>query len=183
MSRDGLVCDILVLFILALGPPRFMAEGTDLPQLECLKVRVCILKLVPGILIQTCCWSTSYVLVRGRIYRNNVKRMLGWVTIRKDEILPLATTWMDLDNNILSEISQKKLRTIWFHSYVGYKTETLGHRQRERYGAVVKGKVGKIYGWWQKTIYFGWWTIYISCIIDMYTWNLYNCINQCHPKI
>ena len=32
--------------------------------------------------------------------------------IRKDEILPCVTTWIDLKNVMLSEISQKKLSTI-----------------------------------------------------------------------
>ena len=44
--------------------------------------------------------------------------------MRKDEILPFATTWMDLENIVLRKISQEQLRTIWFHSYVGNKTET-----------------------------------------------------------
>ena len=39
------------------------------------------LKVVERILIQICRSSTSYMLVRVRIYRNNVKRMVGWVTI------------------------------------------------------------------------------------------------------
>lgn len=39
------------------------------------------LKLVPKILIQTCCSSTSYILVTVSIYRNNVKIMVGWVTL------------------------------------------------------------------------------------------------------
>ena len=43
--------------------------------------------------------------------------------IRKDEILSLATIWMELEIIMLSEISQKKLRTIRFHSYVGYRTK------------------------------------------------------------
>ena len=35
---------------------------------------------------------------------------------RKDEVMPCATTWMDLENIMLSEISQpKKLSTICFH--------------------------------------------------------------------
>ena len=42
---------------------------------------VYLLKLVPRILIQTCCLSTRYILVRDSIYRNNVKRMVGWVTV------------------------------------------------------------------------------------------------------
>ena len=64
-------------------------------------------------------------------------------------------------------MSQKKLRTIWVHSYVGYKTETHRHRQQcggyQRKGVGgVKGKGGQIYGcvrWFD----FGWWahnTIY-----------------------
>ena len=36
-----------------------------------------LLKLVPRILIQTCCSLTSYTLVRVSTYRNNVKRMVG----------------------------------------------------------------------------------------------------------
>ena len=35
-----------------------------------------------------------------------------YAAIRKDEILPFATTGMDLENIMLSEISQKRLRTI-----------------------------------------------------------------------
>ena len=69
--------------------------------------------------------------------------------IGKDEIFPFTTRGMDLGNNMLSEISQKKLRTI-FHTYVGYKTET--HRHRQQYGGcrgkgvgVVKGKGDQIY--------------------------------------
>ena len=41
--------------------------------------------------------------------------------IRQYEILPFATTWIDLENIMLSEISHKKLRTVRFHLYVGYK--------------------------------------------------------------
>ena len=29
--------------------------------------------------------------------------------IKKDEILPLAATWMDLENIILSEVSQRQM--------------------------------------------------------------------------
>lgn len=53
----------------------------------------------------------------------------------------------------------------------------------EGWGAV-KGKGGQIYGdgrWFN----FGWWAhnaIYRPCITEMYTWNLYNFLNQNHPK-
>ena len=42
----------------------------------------------------------------------------------KDEMLPSATTSADLGNTLLSAVSQKMSRTIWFPSYAGYKTES-----------------------------------------------------------
>ena len=63
--------------------------------------------------------------------------------MRKDEILPFVTTQGNLENIMLSKISQKQLRTVGFHSYVGYKTETHRYRQwellSERSGLEVKG--------------------------------------------
>ena len=42
--------------------------------------------------------------------------------IRKDEYLPFASTWMELEGIMLSEISQaEKTIIIWFHSYVEHK--------------------------------------------------------------
>ena len=49
---------------------------------------------------------------------------------KRDEILPFVTTWMDLEIIMLSEISQKKLRTI-FHSYVGYNTESKNKHDKQ----------------------------------------------------
>ncbi|KAF0870651.1 LORF2 protein, partial [Crocuta crocuta] len=37
---------------------------------------------------------------------------------RKNEILPFAATWMELEGIMLSEISQRKTDIICFHSYV-----------------------------------------------------------------
>ena len=34
---------------------------------------------------------------------------------KKDEILPFATTWMDLEIIILSEVSQRKTNAIGYH--------------------------------------------------------------------
>ena len=36
----------------------------------------------------------------------------GILPIKKNEIVPLAATWMDLEITILSEVSQKKTSTI-----------------------------------------------------------------------
>ena len=55
--------------------------------------------------------------------------MEHYSAIRKDETLLFATTWINLENIMLREISQKEVRTIWYHSYEGYTTETQGHRQ------------------------------------------------------
>lgn len=40
-----------------------------------------LLKLISMILTQTCCLFTSCIPVSVSIYRNNVKRMVGWVTV------------------------------------------------------------------------------------------------------
>ena len=41
--------------------------------------------------------------------------------IKKNEILPFATTWMDLEGIMLSEISQMKTNTVCYHLYVENK--------------------------------------------------------------
>ena len=41
--------------------------------------------------------------------------------IKKNEILPLATTWMYLEGIMLSEISQRKTNTVWYHLCVESK--------------------------------------------------------------
>ena len=113
--------------------------------------------------------------------------------IRKDEILPFGTGWVDPENIMLSEITQsEKAKNHRFHSYVGHKTNSQTQTMslwvwwfpegRGLEGS--KGKGGQIYGdggWFD----FGWWVcnaIYRWCIIDMYPWNLYNLINQCYPN-
>ena len=45
------------------------------------------LSCLTRILTQTCCSSTSYILVRVRTYRNNVKRKVEWVTISHRSLL------------------------------------------------------------------------------------------------
>ena len=42
--------------------------------------------------------------------------------IKKNEILPFAATWMELEGIMLSEISQKKTN-IWLHSHEDFKRQ------------------------------------------------------------
>ena len=51
----------------------------------------------------------------------NIYTMEYYAIIKKNEILPFAGTWMDLEGIMLSEISQRKTHTIWFHLYVESK--------------------------------------------------------------
>ena len=41
--------------------------------------------------------------------------------IKKNEILPFAITWMDLESIMLSEINQRKTNTVYCHLYVECK--------------------------------------------------------------
>ena len=44
--------------------------------------------------------------------------------IKKNEILPFATTWMELEGIMLSEISQsEKYKYLWLHSYEEFKIQ------------------------------------------------------------
>ena len=43
--------------------------------------------------------------------------------IKKNEILPFATTWMELEGIMLSEISQTKTNTVRFHRYTESKNK------------------------------------------------------------
>ena len=40
---------------------------------------------------------------------------------KKNEILPFATTWMDLEGIMVSEISQRMTNTLYYHLYVDSK--------------------------------------------------------------
>ena len=42
-------------------------------------------------------------------------------TTIKNEMLPFAATWMDLEGIMLSETSQRKTNSVWYHLYVKSK--------------------------------------------------------------
>ena len=43
--------------------------------------------------------------------------------VKKNEILPFSTMWMELDGIMQSEISQRKTNIIWFHSYEDFERQ------------------------------------------------------------
>ena len=43
--------------------------------------------------------------------------------IKNNEILPFATTWIELQRIVLSEISQTKKNTVWFHLHMEFKKQ------------------------------------------------------------
>ena len=47
--------------------------------------------------------------------------MEQYSVIKKNEIMPFATTGMDRETVILSEVKAEKDNTIWYHSYVESK--------------------------------------------------------------
>ena len=51
---------------------------------------------------------------------------------RKIEILPFATTWMELDSIMLSKISQRKSNIIWSHSYVEFKRQKKKEQKKKK---------------------------------------------------
>ena len=74
---------------------------------------------------------------------------------------------------------------------MGYKTEPHRHRQTTAWWlpedrgweGIVEGKGGQIYG--DRWFNLGWWAhnaIYRSCIIEVFTWNLYYYMNRFHPN-
>ena len=46
-----------------------------------------------------------------------------YLAIKKNETLPFAATWMELEGIMLSKISQRKTNIIWLHSYEDFKRQ------------------------------------------------------------
>ena len=59
--------------------------------------------------------------------------------IKKNEIMPFAATWMELEGIRLSEISQSKTNTVYYHLHVESKkynklVNIIKKKQTHRYG-------------------------------------------------
>ena len=82
-----------------------------------------LLKLVPRILIHTCCSSISYILVKVSTCRNNVKRTVGWATISHHYNFPLLQL-LRLNINIPSSVYVKEyfnlLKIGWTTTWIFY---------------------------------------------------------------
>ena len=58
------------------------------------------------------------------------------------KILPFSTTWIDLEDIMLSEISQTKTKTVRSHLYVEYFLKNQTYRNREQIGGFQKWREG-----------------------------------------
>ena len=55
------------------------------------------------------------VSIDGWMSKENVIYMEYYSAIKKKEILPFVTTWVDIKSIMLSEISQTQKNAIWYH--------------------------------------------------------------------
>ena len=58
--------------------------------------------------------------------------MKYYTAIKKNEILPSVTTWVDPEGTVLTEVRQRKTNTIWFHLYVESKNKIITDSQKQR---------------------------------------------------
>ena len=54
----------------------------------------------------------TYVYITHTHTHTHTHTMEYYLAIKKDEILPFATTWMELEGIMLSEISQRKTKIL-----------------------------------------------------------------------
>ena len=59
-------------------------------------------------------------------------REIEHLFINKNEILPFAMMWIELESVTLSEISQRKTNTVRFHSYVEFKAKHMNTVGKKR---------------------------------------------------
>ena len=96
-------------------------------------------------------WLSKYTYIHIYIY------WMLFIQIKRNEILPFATTWMDLEGATLSEISQTKMKVVHYHFKMwklknkwmyatklkqthSCRQQTSGYQWRE--GEVRKDKIG-----------------------------------------
>ena len=65
--------------------------------------------------------DSLYVHIMWYRYIWDVYIMRYYSAIKKNEIMTFTATWVDLENIILSEVSQIKTNIIWYHLYVESK--------------------------------------------------------------
>ena len=81
-----------------------------------------------------CVYVYTHTHTRARAHTHthaHTHKMEYYSAIKKNEILPFATTWMELEGIILSEISQRKTEIIWLHSYEDFKRKPDEHKKKE----------------------------------------------------
>ena len=54
--------------------------------------------------------------------------MEHYSAMKRNKILPFAATWIDLEGIMLSEISQRKTNTVWYHVYVELENKTSDYK-------------------------------------------------------
>ena len=72
---------------------------------------------------------------------------------KKNEIMPFAAIWMDLEIITLSEVSQTKTNVIWYHLHIEskkiviqmnfYQKQKQTHRHRKQIYGYQRGKMGE----------------------------------------
>ena len=63
-----------------------------------------------------------YKYVYMNMYWNNIGILLEYYSaIKKNEMMPFAAMWVNLENIMQSEISQRKTNSIWYHLYMESK--------------------------------------------------------------
>ena len=68
--------------------------------------------------------EASQVSINRWMDKEDVRYIMEYYSaIKKNENLPFATVWMDLEGVMLSEISLGKTNTIWCHSHVEFKKQ------------------------------------------------------------
>ena len=144
-------------------------------------------------------WSYSrHSIIPGIILSASMK---SGNCIRKDEILIFATTWMNLENIMLSEVRHmEKVKEPYEFTHVWTLKLKSTNKQKlsdtdDCWVVISGGKVGgeeveRVTGIKYTVIDrrrrdFGWWThnaIYRWCVLALNSWKWYNFNNLCHPN-